>query len=87
MIMAVRINIAASSALTHTHALWSKSSFRSYKYFMGLCRQKTQRLDFILCFVQNICESRFPAGSRCVCCHGQRWPSHSDAGGLEVALQ
>lgn len=32
----------------YTHPPRSKSSFQSYKYFMGLCRQKTQGLDFML---------------------------------------
>lgn len=84
MITAVRIYIAASSALTHTHP-GPNHLFRVINISWGFVGRKHR--DWILCFMQNTCESRFPAGSRCVCCHGRRWPPRSDAGSLVVALE
>lgn len=73
-----------SRAYTHAHP-GPNHLFRVINISWGFVGRKHR--DWILCFMQNTRESRFPAGSRWVCCHGRRWPPRSDAGSLVVALE
>lgn len=71
-------------AYTHAHP-GPNHLFRVINISWGFVGRKHR--DWILCFMQNTRESRFPAGSRWVCCHGRRWPPRSDARSLVVALE
>lgn len=68
-------------AYTHAHP-GPNHLFRVINISWGFVGRKHR--DWILCFMQNTRESRFPAGSRWVSCHGRRWPPRSDAGSLVV---
>lgn len=64
--------------LAHTHLGPNQHRFQSYKYFMALCRQKTQRLDFMLHakYLQELRVAGFVAmddGGRLAVMEGNWW--------------
>lgn len=73
MIALVRIYIAASAALTHTHS-GPNHLFRVINISWGFVGRKHGG-----CFMQNICKKRFPAGSR--------WFVATDGGGRLALMQ